>query len=284
MKVCSFAKINLHLAITGKRTDGYHDIETIFQEIDFCDRLEFSPASELSISSNNSRMPRNEENLIIKAAKLLSKDKGCHIHVEKHIPMGAGLGGGSSNAAATLLALNELWQTGLSTEQLHGLAAQLGSDIPFFITGGTAWARGRGEIIVPLAPDPDYCGVLFMPDIHISTAWAYQNSKFFLTKRDKNLTFSIVSEMLHRPSEWKDLFFNDLEPIALKKHPLLNKIIETMYESGAFYAHMTGSGSTIFGLFFNQERARQAAMKCRDSGKTKIFRPVKNRKQTFTNE
>ncbi|MBD3374919.1 4-(cytidine 5'-diphospho)-2-C-methyl-D-erythritol kinase [candidate division KSB1 bacterium] len=284
MKVCSFAKINLHLAITGKRSDGYHDIETIFQEIDFCDYMEFTPSSELSLSSNHPGLPLNEENLIIKAARLLSEDKGCHIHIEKRIPMGAGLGGGSSNAAATLLALNTLWDRGLSPEQLHTLAAQLGSDIPFFIIGGTAWARGRGERIHPLTPGPGYYGVLFMPDIHISTAWAYQNSKFILTKREKNLTLPIVSDVLNRPDAWKDLFFNDLEPIALKKYPLLHKIIATMYDSGAFYAHMTGSGSTIFGLFTDREQARRAADKCRDRGETTMFRPVIDRNQSISSE
>ncbi len=284
MKVCSFAKINLHLAITGKRSDGYHDIETIFQEIDFCDHMEFTPASDLSLSSNHPGLPLNEENLIIKAARLLSEDKGCHITIEKRIPMGAGLGGGSSNAAATLLALNKLWDKGLSPGQLQALAAQLGSDVPFFMIGGTAWASGRGELVHPLSPGPAYYGVLCMPDIHISTVWAYQNSKFILTKRGKNLTLSIVSDALNRPNEWKNLFFNDLEPIALTKYPLLNEIIATMVDSGAFYAHMTGSGSTIFGLFTDQEQARRAAENCTDRGKTTLFRPVTDRKQSISSE
>ncbi|MBD3384853.1 4-(cytidine 5'-diphospho)-2-C-methyl-D-erythritol kinase [candidate division KSB1 bacterium] len=276
--VPSCAKINLHLRLLRKRKDGFHDLETIFQEIDLCDQLHFDvrPGS-ISVNGDAQTLPSEEDNLVYKAAVLLSRKKrklpGCRIHLDKKIPIGAGLGGGSSNAAATLKQLNNLWNLNLSQKDLSHMALQLGSDVPFFLLGGTAIAYGRGEELTRLSCRPDYTGVLVYPNFGVSTAWAYENNTFDLTKSTKNTKF-IDYKDINDPALWPTIFCNDLEPAVYKRFPVLSTIHGALLKEGAFYSRMSGSGSSIFGLFFDPMVAKSAREHLCKDFTTFIFRPV----------
>ncbi len=276
--VPSCAKINLHLRVLRRRKDGFHDLETIFQEIDLCDQLHFdiSPGS-ISVKGDARSLPSEENNLVYKAAVLLARHKrkppGCCIYLDKKIPIGAGLGGGSSNAAATLKQLNSLWNLNLSQEDLSHMALQLGSDVPFFLRGGTALAYGRGEELSRVSCRLDYTGILVYPNFGVSTPWAYENNNFDLTKSTKNTKF-IDYKDINDPALWSTIFCNDLEPAVYERFPVLSMIQGTLLKEGAFYSRMSGSGSSIFGLFFDPMVAKSAREHFRKDFTTYIFRPV----------
>ena len=179
MKLRAYAKINIGLNILGKRSDGYHDLETIFHEIDCFDEIEFEQHDKVAMTADSILVPIDESNLCLSAANLLQKEKhvrpGVMIHLKKNIPIGAGLGGGSSDAAAVLCGLNHFWKLKLSNNQLRTLAAQIGSDVPFFIDGGTAYATGRGEILESFSLVLPFWIAVVTPLIRISTAWAYNH-------------------------------------------------------------------------------------------------------------
>ncbi len=272
------AKINLHLRILKKRPDGYHDLETLFQEIDLCDQLSFTPISDsISVHSAPETLLDEKDNLIYRAALLLKEKsksrQGCEIRVHKNIPLGAGLGGGSSDAATTLLTLNRLWNTHLKQQDLLQLALQLGSDVPFFLSGGLALAYGRGEKLVPLQIRPKYSGVLVYPDFGVSTAWAYKNNNFVLTKSTKNTKF-IDPEDIQDPSAWHSRFCNDLEPAVFRQHSALPRIHRFFVKQGAFYTRMSGSGSSIYGLFFDPAEAEAARYILQKTYTAFLFQPV----------
>ena len=179
----SYAKINLGLYVLKKRQDGYHEIQTIFQELEFHDLLYFRKGSTaLTITTDQPDLPVGENNLVYRAVQLLKHYTNCSdhiaIHIEKRIPLGAGLGGGSSNAAMTLRGMNRLFRLGLSQEELAALSAELGSDVSFFVYGGTALGTGRGEKIQPLPDIPGHWLILINPGLQISSRWAYKIDKF----------------------------------------------------------------------------------------------------------
>lgn len=239
------AKINLGLQVLKKRTDGYHDLSTCMVEIPLADILEIIPADSFSFNSSGLHIPGGE-NLCEKAWRLLHRE--CYIptvsmHLHKIIPMGAGLGGGSSDAAHTLLTLDKLFHLDLGEEKLMELAAELGSDCAFFIRGKTQLASGRGELLQPVSIELPRYAVLVNPGIHISTAEAY-------AAVIPNEHVPQLSGVLQLPvSEWKTMLVNDFERGARDKHPQIGSIISQLYELGACYAAMSGSGSTVFGLF-----------------------------------
>ena len=194
LQVFSYAKINLGLMLLSKRADGYHDIATLFQMIDLHDTLHFEKSDHLcSIEVSGIQVPADQSNLIHKTMMLMQQQfsikGGIHVHIEKQIPVGGGLGGGSSNAAMTLLAVNQLYQLSLKEKILHELGMQIGSDVPFFLKGKTALGLGRGEQLEPLEIPSDYWLVLLFPDISISTAWAYQHARIGLTSERKLAKF-----------------------------------------------------------------------------------------------
>ncbi|MBI4811284.1 MAG: 4-(cytidine 5'-diphospho)-2-C-methyl-D-erythritol kinase [Ignavibacteriales bacterium] len=185
MTLKAYAKINLGLRILRKRDDGYHDIDTVFHRVDLYDEIYLEPSSTIKVFSNESNLPTDEGNLCIRAAQLLREysgiEKGVNISLTKNIPIGAGLGGGSSDAAATLIGLTKFWEVDVSQIDLYKLALQLGSDVPYFLKFGTAHATGRGEILDYFDINIPHWIVIVYPNIHISTAWAYQeihNSQF----------------------------------------------------------------------------------------------------------
>jgi len=251
------AKINLGLDIVEKRPDGYHNLETVFYPIPLCDILEITSATEPDAPDYTFKMYNavfegsDESNLVIKAYKALSADHKLpkvDISLYKHIPTGAGLGGGSADAAFALRMLNDIAGLGLTAEQLRGYASRIGADCAFFIDNTPAYATGIGDI---LSPTPcsisGYHLVLVKPDIHVSTKDAY--ALVTPQKPEQPLT-----EIAKRPiNEWKGAMKNDFEKSIFAKHPSMAKVKEQLYEMGAVYASMSGSGSSFFGIF-NEEQ------------------------------
>jgi 4-diphosphocytidyl-2-C-methyl-D-erythritol kinase len=263
--VSAHAKINLGLYVLGKRSDGYHDIWTIFQELEFHDTLYFRKhADKLLITTDHPSLPIGENNLVWQAVRLLSQHISCPenvtIHIEKNIPLGSGLGGGSSDAATTLLGMNRLFQLGLSPNELAEFGVELGSDVPFFLHGGTALATGRGEHIRPLSGFSPTWVLLVNPGIHISSGWAYKNVNLRLTNSQEIISVlprgkDIVITGAHR-TPLKNL----LEEPVIKKYPVIRSIKAQLLDNGAEWAMMSGSGSTVFGIFSRKasvEKARQ---------------------------
>lgn len=242
------AKINLGLKVLRKREDGYHDLSTIMYPIPLHDVLEILPASAFEFRQTGLEIKGDEkENLIVKAYELLKEKYSippAYIHLRKEIPMGAGLGGGSSDAANALVGLNELFQLGLSNEKLEELAVQLGSDCPFFIRSIPQYAKGRGEILTPLDLDlSGYYLVLVNPGIHVGTREAYSG----IIPSDAGYDPQhVIKESIRT---WKKDLVNDFEESVFDLHPALNLIKGELYYQGAIYASMSGSGSTIFGIF-----------------------------------
>jgi 4-diphosphocytidyl-2-C-methyl-D-erythritol kinase len=253
----AYAKINIGLNIISDRSDGYHNIETVLQQIDLCDQIGIkkSKNSEIIIRSDSANIPLGEKNICYKAAmlvrQLVEKKDGIAIEIEKRIPVGSGLGGGSSDAAAILMGLNQLWQLGLSRDDLHLLALKLGADVPFFLHGGTALATGIGEILITFELPFSFYSVLIYPNIEISSTWAYKNFNFSLTKTKKSIKLSHIFLNQKAFSDLQNVLSNDLEEVVFQKYPILRDIKQMLYRQGALFACMSGSGSTIYGLFEN---------------------------------
>jgi 4-diphosphocytidyl-2-C-methyl-D-erythritol kinase len=253
-------KINLGLNILKKRNDGYHDLETIFYPLPLTDALEIIETkpneriSEFPFSSSGKAVPgKPASNLCVKAYRLLKRDfpsiPDVHIHLHKVIPSGAGLGGGSADAAFTLKLLNQLLQLSLSNDELIEYALQLGSDCPFFIINKPCYAVGRGEKLEPLAIDLSaYKFVVVNPGIHIDTGRAFLEIK--PAQPEKNIK-DIITEPVER---WKDDLKNDFEKIIFQKHREIVEIKDNMYKAGALFASMSGTGSTVFGIFPKEEK------------------------------
>jgi 4-diphosphocytidyl-2-C-methyl-D-erythritol kinase len=242
------AKINLGLSILRKRPDGFHDLESVFYPVGWSDALEILPASELSFQQSGITIPGNSaDNLCLKAFLLLHQDFDIpfvKIHLHKAIPIGAGLGGGSADASFTLIALNELFELNLPVDILQQYARRLGSDCAFFIENKPVLCFEKGDVFqeVKLDLKGKYI-VMVYPGIHISTAEAYQN----VVPKLKEIS---VRDIVHTSiSDWKKVLKNDFEENLFLKYPILAAIKQTLYENGAIYASMSGSGSTVFGIF-----------------------------------
>jgi 4-diphosphocytidyl-2-C-methyl-D-erythritol kinase len=250
----SYAKLNLGLRILGRRPeDGYHLLETVFQEIDLADEIrirEFRGEGvfheRFKLSCDDPAIPTDCNNLILKAVRAMVNfvpvDLCADIHLVKNIPSGAGLGGGSSNAAAILNWLNQ-WAE-FNDEDMLGIAVKLGADVPFFLKGGTQYARGIGEQLRPLDIPKDWCAVLVFPDLHISTPWAYEQLRISLTEKPKN---AIIPSQLEKAFDWR-FFENDFDKAIIPSYPEIGDIKERLLERGAVYAGLSGSGSTVFGI------------------------------------
>lgn len=246
-------KINLGLAVTGKRTDGFHDIETVFFPVPLKDTLEIVSAdNEARLHSYGSPIAGNEsDNLCVKAYNLLKKDfpelPAIEIHLLKKIPMGAGLGGGSADGAFMLGLLNDQYQLNLSTSQLIAYALQLGSDCPFFIHNQPCYATGRGEILEPISLNlSEHVLVLNNPGIHVNTGWAFGQLKITANTHLQGHIKKIIQQPI---STWKEDLNNDFEIPVFKQYPQIAALKTSFYQEGAVYAAMSGSGSTVFGLF-----------------------------------
>jgi 4-diphosphocytidyl-2-C-methyl-D-erythritol kinase len=263
LRAHSCSKINLALAVLGRRADGYHEIRTVFQTIDLWDELEFRPSPSLEVICEGLPEVRTEDNLVWKAASLLSSAIGSKVGVSivlrKRIPAGAGLGGGSGNAAVTLLALRKFWGIDLSDVDLRCLAARLGSDVPFFLSGGTALGVGRGEIIQPLPDAGRQNLVVVFPSVHVSTAAAYGSLNLGLTSAVEDLRIQRFCSQLQDSSCLLTEIFNDFEASILTAFPPIKEAKEFLIGQGATAALLSGSGSSVFGFFPSEESASAAA-------------------------
>lgn len=241
-------KINIGLNVVQKRADGFHNIESIFYPVPFCDILEILTSKTLKFTSSGIEIPGDpDHNLCLKAYYLLEEDfdlPPVYIHLHKIVPIGAGLGGGSSDAAFTLTMLNEKFELGLNHHALEGYAQQLGSDCAFFIENKPKYCYHKGDEFTDTNLDlSDYKIVIVYPNIHISTPEAYAGIK--PSTPDLN-----VKSLISRPFEdWKELLVNDFEKTVCNKYPIISEIKEEMYNRGAAYASMSGSGSAVYGLF-----------------------------------
>jgi 4-diphosphocytidyl-2-C-methyl-D-erythritol kinase len=243
-------KINLGLNIVGKRADGFHNIETVFYPVPLCDALEINPASDgvFQFSSSGLTIPgKMETNLCIKAFNLLHKEfklPDVKMHLHKTIPMGSGLGGGSSNGAFTLRMLNNLFSLNLDSDRLKKYASRSGSDCAFFIENLPVFASGRGDQFEPVSLDlSGLFLVIVIPDIHVVTSDAYKWVVPAIPEQS-------LKEMVGLPiTAWKEKIVNDFEKPVIAKYPVIGEIKQKLYDSGAIYASMSGSGSAVYGLF-----------------------------------
>ncbi|MBS1603063.1 MAG: 4-(cytidine 5'-diphospho)-2-C-methyl-D-erythritol kinase [Bacteroidetes bacterium] len=249
MVVFPNCKINLGLRILRKRSDGYHDLATVFYPLAIKDVLEIGRAPEPGFTAYGIPIPGDpQNNLCLKAWQLLKKEfpglPSIHIHLYKHIPIGAGLGGGSSDGAFTLLLLNQLFNLGLTEARLLNYAAQLGSDCPFFILNTPSLGGGRGELLQPIPVDLNGYDILLIdPKVHVSTAQAFS----LCTPADNGPT---IGSIIRQPIEtWRNQLTNDFEEPVFRLHPQLRDIKTLLYEKGAVYASLTGSGSSLFGIY-----------------------------------
>jgi 4-diphosphocytidyl-2-C-methyl-D-erythritol kinase len=249
------AKINLGLRITGKRNDRYHNIETVFYPVSLCDALEFVVNSgtlkkDLLTVTGFLSGENPEDNIVIKAVSKLRQNQPfpwLKIHLHKAIPCGAGLGGGSSDAACMLKALNRHFNLSFSDEKLKSIAFDLGSDCPFFVVGDPAFANGRGEILKSINPVlSGYFLLILNPGVGINTREAYQNCKPETTSSNLLQLTSLDIK------EWNGSILNDFEEFAFKKYPSIRKIKEDLYKYGAIFSLMSGSGSSVYGIFSNK--------------------------------
>lgn len=244
-------KINLGLRIIRKRDDGFHDLETIFYPLPLHDVLEILPAAnrETHFISTGLSIPGDEDNnLCIKAYRLLKNEyphlPPVQMHLHKKIAMGAGLGGGSSDASFALVLLNDIFQLGIENEKLESYAIRLGSDCPFFIRNKICYASGRGEVLEEIDLDLTEWNILLVhPGIHIDTGWAFSQITPFIPSSD-------LHQIIRMPiAEWKYQLVNDFEEVCMRKHPLLSDLKQQLYNIGAAYVSMSGSGSSYYGLF-----------------------------------
>lgn len=251
MIIFSNCKINLGLKVLRKRADGYHDLETVFYPLRFVDAIEAIRINDGDVQFSSTGIEIDalpQQNLCMKAYGLLKQSYDLpplQLHLHKAIPSGAGLGGGSANAAFTLKLLNAKFNLGLGTERLLDLALQLGSDCPFFIVNKPCIATGRGEILerIELPQLNKYHIAVINPGTHVSTAWAFSR----ITPGENKVS---IKDVVAQPvSSWKDQLINDFEDAICNEHPRIREIKEMMYNNGASYASMTGSGSSVFGLF-----------------------------------
>ena len=248
----SYGKINLALDVLCKRDDGYHEINTIMQEIDLADKLTFTKKDKgISIECNIKSLSTGPDNLVYKAWDALRSatgiDRGIHIKIDKKIPLAAGLAGGSSNAATTLKVLNKLWDLKLSQEELMAIGKDLGADVPFCIMGGTAKAEGIGEKLTKIKPFKDKLILIGNPGIEIASQYAYGKLKFTDQRIDIDKIISCIED-----DDLKCLgenMKNIMEESIISENPIIDSIKENMIKNGALGALMSGSGSTVFGLF-----------------------------------
>jgi len=261
----SFAKINLDLRILGTRPDGFHDLKTIFQALALFDSVTVTARrGPLAVTCDEPDIPTDQRNLVWKAASLLhrmvtgksSAPRDIAIDLRKRIPSEAGLGGGSSNAAMTLLALNKLWKLDLDLATLSRIGALLGADVPYFMVGGTSLGLGRGDDIYPLTDMPPVHVVILRPGFGVSTAEAY---KWFDDEKRR-----VVKDPAPRPvpagwPAWSQTLRNDLEIPVVRHHPAIGRIRQSLLDAGATFAAMSGSGSAVFGLFERSDAARRTA-------------------------
>jgi len=253
------SKINIGLNIIQKRKDGYHDLETIFYPLLLSDIVSFEKSNSTKFDTNSSEINDLDSNLVIDTLKLLEKKLkiklSVDVYLQKIIPIGAGLGGGSSNAASTLKAINQLYNLNLGYELLSSFALQLGSDVPYFLSPIPSYAVSRGELLKKIKLSFGYPILLVNPGIHISTKWAFDK---VIPGKSKSSLKTFLEKSKIDIENMKHYITNDFEEIVFNEYPSVGNIKNKLYEYGAEFALMTGTGSTVFGIFRNLQKARKA--------------------------
>ena len=272
----AYAKINLFLEVLNKRDDGYHELVTLMQEVDLYDDIVLEEIDNgISIICNDPSIPVNDENLIWKAADLFKKrygiNKGVKIQLNKRIPSGAGLGGGSSDAATTLKGLNILWKTEKDDHELTEIASEIGSDVPFFIKGQSAICKGRGEKVTPVLITDEYIYVIIFPNLKINTVDIYKNLKLGLTKDWKDVSFLLRYLQKYNPEIAANFLFNRLEETVYRLYPDLLKLKTCLDKLGFCKVQVSGSGSSLFGLCERRCDAEDIRNKLHELCSAKIF-------------
>ena len=274
LKLKSKSKVNIGLRIINKRKDGFHNIHTVFQELDFHDILTISKLSSgCSFSSNVDWLDDSSDNLCIKAYNLMNENYdigGISISLNKMIPPGSGLGGGSSNAASIIKAINELYELKASYSDLEKISSQIGADVPFFIRGGVQLGEGLGTKLTQIKKKINGFFMLVIPDFQINTSWAYSKSKILLEKSSKAVNFKYQMEKKHIPFE---LFENDFESIICQSYPEIGVIKDELQAYNACYTSLSGSGSTVYAIFNDKADAKSAELQLSKSHITFITTP-----------
>ena len=276
MTLRAYAKINIGLRILGKRPDGYHDIETVFHQIDLFDEIVLEPAASVMFATDSADIPTDATNLCVRAARLLKQHTGCSngvaIRLTKRIPIGAGLGGGSSDAASVLVGANGIWGLGLATSDLRHLAAQVGSDVAFFVEGGTAVGTSRGEVLKYVDLHVPFWIVTATPDIHISTAWAYSNVRLSGSSAAESL-WSVVESGFRDPNRLAESVTNGFQDLVFETFPQIGQLREHLLKDGACFSQLSGSGSSVFGLFETESDAVNALRRLSAHAVTSLTAP-----------
>ena len=279
LTVNSYAKINIGLKIINQRINSYHNIETVFQEVQFHDIITINKINDgYELSSNNVDFPTESSNTCVQAYLRLKKEfpglKGVKIHVNKNIPMGSGLGGGSSNAASTIIGINNLYDIGLTKPQLENISQDIGADVPFFIEGGIQRGQGIGDKLTPLNIKLTYTILLVFPNNTVNTRWAYSQIRNKLEIPIKAINFADLMEKEIIPFQ---LFENDFEKIVFSTYPEIGLIKSELLDNNAKFASLSGSGSTVFGFFNDEADAISAELLFSKSYKTIITQPLSSR-------
>lgn len=275
VKIKAMAKVNLGLDVLRRRENGYHDVKMVMQTVDLYDVLTINKEEDeqIHITSNVGELPLNEDNLIYKAARLLfdkaGTEYGVSIHLDKNIPIAAGMAGGSTDAAATLTALNELFEFGFTKEELAGIGVKIGADVPYCIYGGTYLSEGIGEILTKLPDAPDCYIVIAKPPIGVSTKYVYENLHIETVSEHPDMDGMVEAIQNGSLKGVTDKMGNVLETVTVKKYPEIAKMKNCLLENGAENALMSGSGPTVFGIFTDKETADNALMELEKTGLVK---------------
>lgn len=270
----AMAKVNLGLDVLRRRENGYHDVKMVMQTVNLYDTLTLSKIEEgIVITTNTGELPLNEDNLIYKAAKLLFEHKGytggVSIHLDKQIPIAAGMAGGSTDAAATFWGMNELFSLGLPEEKLREIGVKVGADVPYCIMGGTALAEGIGEKLTRLPDAPDCCLLVAKPDINVSTKYVYEHLDAEGVEEHPDIDGMMEAIYQGNLEGIVDRLGNVLEVVTVKKYTIIEDIKKEMLSFGAMGSLMSGSGPTVFGIFEKEEDARKAMEHIKESGLAK---------------
>ena len=274
----AYAKINLGLRVRGRRPDGYHEISTVFQTVTLHDNLTFEPRHDdaLELACSDPDITTDESNLVVRAARALCErygvSRGAHVTLEKRIPAGGGLGGGSADAAVTLVALAHLWGIETGKAELAEIGASLGADVPFFLTGGTALGTGTGALITPLEDAPEMHLVAVTPGVRISTAEAYRRLNApALTKDEAVVNLSVSRAEAEFSGSLRGAASNDFEAVVEGMEPEVGRAREALIGAGAGLAMLSGSGSSVFGVFESKGEAVRAREVLRAEGGWQVF-------------
>lgn len=274
MRLSSYAKVNLGLKVVGRRDDGFHNIASLFHEVDLCDTLELTNDDGIRVECDDPTVPDGTENLVYRAAEALRSEAGqeaefgCYIKIEKRIPSGGGLGGGSGNAAAALVGLSELWGLDFGIPKLRQIAETIGSDVPFAIEGGAAVVTGRGEVLDAVSSTGEVWLVLVSPGFQVSTPWAFQNLNIELTPEGPYIRF-LNSVRASGEVDLLDLISrveNDFLSLVSARFPSVQRILSVLRGEGALAASMSGTGATLYGGFSQAERANAAVTRLQGEG------------------